>query len=90
MKTFWQTVVWGALAGLVIGSSALFRAHAETPDQRVNVCYALRHGVNVVDIETRLAAAGYTPTDAGTLAGRMLRDHCPELINEVAKQVGYE
>jgi hypothetical protein len=90
VKTFWQIIVWGALAGLVIGSSALFRAHAETPDQHFNVCYALRHGAPIVDIETSLVAGGYTAADAGVLAGRMLRDHCPEMINEVAAQVGYE
>jgi hypothetical protein len=90
MKTLWWSIVWGALAGLIIGSASLFRAHAQTPTEQVNICYALSHGINVVDIETRLTANGYSPTDAGVLAGRELRDHCPELINEVARQVGYE
>jgi hypothetical protein len=65
-------------------------AHAETPHHQLNICYALRHGTNIVDIEKSLLTAGYAPADAGALAGRMLRDHCPDQIDNVARQVGYE
>lgn len=83
-------IFWGILAGAIIAAPSLWRAHAETPDRHVNVCYALRHGANVADIENALTAAGYPPADAGTLAGRELRDHCPDQIDNVTGQVGYE
>lgn len=65
-------------------------ARAETPAHQLNICYALRHGAQVVDIETSLLATGYSPAAAGTLAGRELRDHCPDQIDNVTRQVGYE
>lgn len=87
-----RCLFWALLAAAVITCSAWLPAlaHAETPGQHVNVCYALRHGDRVLDIETSLVAAGYTEFDAGALAGRMLRDHCPDQIDNVATQVGYE
>lgn len=83
---------WGAVAAVVVTASQWVPAvaHAETPGQHVNVCYLLRTGSRVADIEYRLVADGYTRENAGALAGRMLRDHCPDQIDNVAKQVGYE
>lgn len=65
-------------------------ARAETPAHHYNVCYALRHGANIDTIETSLLTTGYSAAAAGTLAGRELRDHCPDQIGNVTRQVGYE
>jgi hypothetical protein len=87
-----RALFWATVAAATVTAPAWIPAvaHSETPGRHFNVCYALRHGAPIVDIETSLVAAGYSAVDAGTLAGRMLRDHCPEQIDNVARQVGYE
>lgn len=86
-ELFWATTAAVTITAPIWIPAA---AHAQTPSQHLNVCYALRHGERVIDIENALIAAGYTPSDGGSLAGRMIRDHCPDQIDNVEQQVGYE
>lgn len=87
MRTFWQIVVWGALCGLVIGSSALFHAHAASEDSFPNVCGMLRSGVSLVQIETTLLERGYTDAQAGAFTGQTVIDHCADQIPNVRRQL---
>lgn len=87
MKTFWQALVWGALAGLILGSAALLRAHATTLPDPVNVCAALHDGISLANIETALETTGISATAAGAYAGIVVRTQCPELIGLVMGQV---
>ena len=60
MKLFWQTIVYGVLAGLVIGSGALFKAHAD-PIDWTTATYAAKSANAVCETLT------VYPTQAGVL-----------------------
>jgi hypothetical protein len=87
VKLLWQILVWGALAGLVISSSALFRAHAATLSDPVHICAALRDHISLANIETALEATGLTPYNAGTYAGIVIKTQCPDQIGYVIGQL---
>lgn len=84
-----RALFWSIVAAATVTAPVWIPAiaRAETPDRHVNVCYALRHGATIDTIESSLLTAGYSPTAAGGLAGRMLRDHCPDQIDNV-RQAG--
>lgn len=87
MKLFWQIIVYGALAGLIIGSSALFKAHAATIADPVHICTALRDHISLANIETALEATGLTPFNAGHYAGIVVKTQCPEMTAYVIAQL---
>jgi hypothetical protein len=60
VKRFWWTLVYGVLAGLVIGSSALFKAHAD-PIDWTTATYAAKSATAVCETLT------VYPTQAGVL-----------------------
>lgn len=53
-------------------------AQAATVDSRYDICAALRSGTSLAAIETTLEARGYNATNAGVLAGSVIRQQCPE------------
>jgi hypothetical protein len=86
VKTLWWALVWVSLTVLIIGSAALFHAHAASVDAGVSICFALREGASLAAVESALIAQGYSQSDAGVLTGLQVRDHCPDQRVSVIKQ----
>lgn len=99
MKTLWRTFVWGALAGLVIGSSALFKAHADPIDwttatyaakSATAVCstldiYPTREGV--LGVMQGIGEDGFTVGQAAQVVVIAVQSSCPRfwpLLQEFA------
>jgi hypothetical protein len=82
VKTLWWTLVWGALAGLVIGSSALFHAHAAVI-QEPSMCVEFDASptfatVNAVMYD--LISSGNSVDKAAELLVQTVEQHCPQRI----------
>jgi hypothetical protein len=99
MKLFWQTVVWGALAGLVIGSGALFKAHAD-PIDWTTATYAAKSAnavcetltiyptqTGVLGVMAGIREDGFTTTQAAQIVVIAVQSSCPRfwpLLQEFA------
>jgi predicted PurR-regulated permease PerM len=62
-------------------------AQAATVDSRFDICAALRNGTSLSTIESTLEARGYNATNAGTLTGTTIRQHCPDQAAGVMAQL---
>jgi predicted PurR-regulated permease PerM len=62
-------------------------AQAATVDSRFDICAALRNGTSLSTIESTLEARGYSATNAGTLTGTTIRQHCPDQAAGVMAQL---
>lgn len=92
MKTLWQILVWGALAGLIIGSSALFKAHADPMDSRVAVNAAKASGAvcstlavypslaGVAGVLQGIEEDGFTGYQSGQIIALSVEAGCPSRI----------
>jgi hypothetical protein len=83
MKLFWQTVVWGALAGLVIGSGALFKAHADPDAVPYAVCAELGTHPNIFTVSRvleEIEASGLTVKQAASVVVESVTSTCPQYV----------
>jgi hypothetical protein len=62
-------------------------AQAASVDSRFDICAALRNGTSLATIESTLEARGYNATNAGTLTGTTIRQHCPDQAAGVMAQL---
>jgi hypothetical protein len=101
VKTFWQAVFWGSLAGLIIGSGALFKAHADPVDPLVAV-YAAKHTSAVCEtlaiyptfagvegVAEGIQEDGFTAYQSGQIIALSVEAGCPQrlpLLNAFANQ----
>lgn len=82
MKIVWQIFVWGALAGLVIGSSALFRANAAAV-QEPSMCVefdAAPTFATVNQVMYSLLDNGHDIQQASELVVQTVETRCPQYI----------
>lgn len=82
-----RRLICAALGLLAIAISLAPAASASSPSVSVNVCRELANGIGLAALEMELGAAGYSAPDAGTYAGNVIREHCPELIPFVKAQL---
>lgn len=82
MKLFWQILVWGALAGLVIGSSALFRANA-AGIQEPSMCVQFEAAPTFATVNAVMQSLidnGLDNNQAGRIVVATVEQHCPQHI----------
>ncbi len=76
-----------AAAGLAVLLTVAAPAQAVSVDSRFDICAALRNGTSLATIESTLEARGYNATNAGTLTGTTIRQHCPDQAAGVMAQL---
>ena len=76
-----------AAAGLAALLAVAAPAQAASVDSRFDICAALRNGASLATIESTLEARGYNATNAGTLTGTTIRQHCPDQAAGVMAQL---
>jgi hypothetical protein len=81
----WSLFAAGAAMAAALALPA--PADAATIDSRFDICAALRNGTSLASIETALEARGYNATNAGTLTGNTIRQHCPDQAPNAVAQV---
>jgi uncharacterized membrane protein len=62
-------------------------AQAASINNGFDICSALRSGTSLATIETTLEARGYNASNAGTLTGTTIRQHCPDQAAGVMAQL---
>ncbi len=76
-----------AAAALAAVLTVAAPAQAASVDSRFDICAALRNGTSLATIESTLEARGYSATNAGTLTGTTIRQHCPDQAAGVMAQI---
>ena len=76
-----------AAAALAAVLTVAAPAQAASVDSRFDICAALRNGTSLATIESTLEARGYNATNAGTLTGTTIRQHCPDQAAGVMAQL---
>lgn len=81
VKTFWQCLAWGALAGLIIGSASLFHAHAATL-QKPSICTQLDTATfaSVNQVMQTLIDKGHDINQAAQIVVSTVEKSCPQHI----------
>ena len=83
MKLFWQIIVWSALAGLVIGSASLFRAHAATI-QTPSICAAFTAAPTFASVNAVMQALldnGHDVEAAANILVDTVETSCPQHLS---------
>jgi hypothetical protein len=86
-KTMIRSTLFAAAGALAAALTFAAPAQAASIDSRFDVCAALRSGASLATIEATLEARGYSASNAGTLAGITIRQHCPDQAANVMAQV---
>jgi hypothetical protein len=83
VKTFWQCLVWAVLAGLVIGSASLFRAHAATL-QQPSICAEFNAAPTFATVNAvmeSLTTNGHDVNTAANILVATVEQHCPQHLS---------